>query len=453
MVHHANRGLMTSDADTIVAEATPPGRGGVAIVRISGSRVKEIAQTLLGCLPAPRQAQLFTFKDHHQQAIDQGLAIYFEQPHSFTGEDILELHGHGGPIVVNLLIQHILTLGARLAKPGEFSERAFLNNKLDLAQAEAVADLIQAGSEQAARSALRSLQGAFSTEISQLTESVIELRMYIEAAIDFAEEEIDFLSDQKLQEKFTQALSQLATIKKNAAQGSLLREGINMVIAGKPNVGKSTLLNLLSGKELAIVSAYPGTTRDLLREQIHLDGIPLHMIDTAGLRTTQDPIEQEGIRRAKQEIKNADLILYVVAANEVFTEEEIDPKIPVIIVRNKIDLTQEKPAITHQQGKTVISLSAKHHLGIDLLKETIKAMIGFTGENTNIFSARQRHLDALETATVHLKTAYQQLLENHSTELIAEDLRQAQKALNEITGEFTTEDLLGRIFSSFCIGK
>lgn len=451
--------------DTIVAPATPPGRGGISILRLSGPRVQELAQAVLGQLPSPRMACFSSFFDQDGAVLDQGLALFFPSPHSFTGEDVLELQGHGGPVIVNLLLQRLLGLGARLARPGEFSERAFLNGKIDLAQAESIADLIQASTDAAARSALRSLQGEFSRRIHALVEALIELRTFIEAAIDFAEEEIDFLSDGSLHQRFKDLLGKMETIQNGARQGSLLREGLSVVIAGKPNAGKSTLLNLLSGKDLAIVTAIPGTTRDTLREQIQIDGLPLHLIDTAGLRDTLDPIEQEGIRRAHNEIEQADLLLYLTDAQdpdpltplsrlrrERGRGEGLDFP-PIIFIRNKIDLTQEPPSLQEQDSFTVVSLSAKEQTGLDLLKNAIKTTAGFSTQPEGGFSARQRHLDALEKAWHFLKHAFHQLKTTRAGELIAEDLRLAQKHLNEITGEFSTEDLLGRIFSSFCIGK
>ncbi len=451
--------------DTIVAPATPPGHGGVSIVRVSGPRVQEIAQAVLGQLPSPRTACFSSFRDRDGAILDQGLALFFPGPESFTGEDVLELQGHGGPVIVNLLLQRILGLEARLARPGEFSERAFLNGKIDLAQAESIADLIHASTEAAARSALRSLQGEFSRRIHSLVEALIELRTYIEAAIDFAEEEIDFLAHESLHQRFEQLLETLATIQNTARQGSLLREGLSVVIAGKPNVGKSTLLNALSGKDLAIVTDIPGTTRDTLREQIQIDGLPLHLVDTAGLRDTLDPIEQEGIRRAHKEIEKADLLLYITDAQDPVTLNDLPllrsergkgerlDRPSVILIRNKIDLTQETPALLEQEGFTLISLSAKEQAGLDLLKTAIKTAAGFSTQPEGGFSARQRHLNALEKAGYFLKNAFHQLTTTRAGELIAEDLRLAQKQLNEITGEFSTEDLLGRIFSSFCIGK
>jgi tRNA modification GTPase len=442
--------------DTIVAEATPPGRGGIAVVRVSGPLVKNIAKIILGKLPTPRHAAFCVFRDTAQTAIDEGLAFYFPAPNSFTGEDVLELQGHGGPAVVDILIRHILNSGARIARPGEFSERAFLNDKIDLAQAEAIADLIDASSEQAARSALRSLQGEFSQLIQELVEALIRLRMYVEAAIDFAEEEIDFLADQQIADDLAKALARLLQIEASAAQGSLLRDGITMVIAGEPNVGKSSLLNRLSGKDSAIVTAIAGTTRDVLREVITLDGMPLHIIDTAGLRDSADEVEREGIRRAHQEIAKADLLLLVSDASQASPSAkmptDISRRATIIHVRNKIDLTTEQPAIDTVAGKTVIALSAKQNLGMDLLKRHIQASVGFHENTGGCFSARRRHLDALSRAK-HFLLVGQQQLQQRAGELLAEDLRQAQYALAEITGEFTPDDLLGRIFASFCVGK
>lgn len=450
--------------DTIVAQATPPGRGGISILRISGSRVKDIAQAVLGRLPAPRTACFSSFRDDQGDVLDQGLALFFPAPHSFTSEDVLELHGHGGPVLVHLLEQRILSLGARKARPGEFSERAFLNGKIDLTQAESIADLIHASTEQAARSALRSLQGEFSQRIGRLVEKLIELRTYLEAALDFAEEEIDFLSTESIHLHFEYLLQELGTVQNTARQGSLLREGLKVVIAGKPNAGKSTLLNLLSGQELAIVTPLPGTTRDILREYIQIDGLPLHLSDTAGLRETDDPVEQEGIRRAHQEIQQADLLLYIMDAQEqktpppleelLKTPQNEDFKLPtIILIRNKIDLTGEPAALQEQEGIKIISLSAKEKRGLTLLKEAIKNAAGFSLQQEGTFSARQRHLDALEKASHYLTAAFRQLKTSRAGELIAEELRLAQNQLSEITGQFSTEDLLGRIFASFCIGK
>ncbi len=444
--------------ETIVAPATPPGRGGIAVIRISGPNVKSISEQLLGKIPSPRYASFTIFRDEQGFPIDEGIVLFFPGPNSFTGEDILEIQGHGGPFVVDGLLRRILALGARLARPGEFSERAFLNNKLDLVQAEAIADLIDASSEQAVRASLRSLQGEFSEKIHQLVEALIRLRIYVEAAIDFVEEEIDFLGTEQVANNLKNIIKQLDVIQSSALQGSLLREGVSAVIAGLPNVGKSSLLNRLSGKEVAIVTDIPGTTRDLLREYIVLDGMPIHFIDTAGLRTSDDVVEQEGIRRAREEMNRADLILCVVDARDSITVVnallgDIKFNAPMIIIRNKIDLTDECPTIINENGKTIISLSAKEGSGIELLKQHIKSSVGLQTTSEGTFSARRRHLDALDRAKQFLLTGQKQLENSRAGELLAEDLRQAQNALSEITGEFSSDDLLGRIFSSFCIGK
>lgn len=439
-------------SETITAIATPPGKGGIAIVRISGPDTLEIAKKILGKKPQARKASFHIFKDRMGEAIDEGIVLFFPQPNSFTGEDVLELHGHGGTAVINLLLREVIHWGARLAKPGEFSERAFLNNKIDLTQAEAIADLIHASSEQAARASLRSLQGEFSKKIQVLLDALIQLRMYVEAAIDFTDEEIDFLNNQQVSSSLHSLINEVNQIIYSAKQGSLLREGATLVIAGKPNVGKSSLLNALSGNEIAIVTSIPGTTRDILKESIHLDGLPLHIIDTAGLRHSLDPIEQEGIRRAKQEIKKADLILYI-KDDSTGEEESILPSddIPILYLHNKIDLTLKKPSVFNTNGKQGILISVKLNQGLDLLKEEIKKIIGFQ-HSESTFSARQRHLDALQRTKMNLENGVQQL-DQRANELLAEDLLQAQLALNEITGNFTTDDLLGKIFSNFCIGK
>lgn len=450
---------MKKSTDTIVAPATPPGRGGVAIIRISGPLVPDVAKKILGSIPKPRLATYKNFLDQSGNAIDEGLALFFPAPNSFTGEDVLELHGHGGPAVVDCLVRRILELNTRFARPGEFSERAFLNDKMDLAQAEAVADLIDAASEQAARNALRSLQGEFSKKIHYLVEQLIRLRIYVEAAIDFVEEEIDFLGNKEVTNQLTHIIDELENVLLSATQGSLLREGITAVIAGEPNVGKSSLLNQLSGKDIAIVTDIPGTTRDVLREHVIIDGMPMHIIDTAGLRESTDPVEQEGIRRAREEIKRADLVLFVTDASHAETVklsdflQQVPEHATFITLRNKIDLTKETPSVNQNNKEIVISLSAKNNLGIDLLKTQIKSCVGFNQSAEGSFSARRRHLDALMRAKEFLLTGQRQLQENKAGELLAEDLRQAQYALSEITGEFTSDDLLGRIFSSFCIGK
>lgn len=453
-----------SHNDTIVAQATPPGRGGVGILRISGQQAREVAQAVLGKLPKPRYADYLPFKDVDGTLLDQGIALWFPGPHSFTGEDVLELQGHGGPVILDLLLKRILMLpGIRIAKPGEFSERAFLNDKLDLAQAEAIADLIDASSEQAARSALNSLQGAFSAHIHQLVEALTHLRIYVEAAIDFPDEEIDFLSDGKIITQLEAVIADLAAVRAKAHQGSLLREGMKVVIAGRPNAGKSSLLNALAGREAAIVTDIAGTTRDVLREYIHIDGMPLHIIDTAGLREAGDEVERIGIERAWQEIVQADRVLFMVDST---TTDASDPaviwpefikrlpaKLPVTVVRNKADITGEVSGLSEVNGYSLISLSARTGEGIEVLRHHLKESIGFESNPEGGFLARRRHLQALEQAAHHLQQGKEQLLNAWAGELLAEELRLAQHALSEITGEFTSDDLLGRIFSSFCIGK
>lgn len=446
------------EADTIAALATPPGRGGIGVIRISGPRVNAIAQEILGSIPAPRRAALRVFRDANGEMLDGGLAIYFPAPASFTGEDVLELHGHGGPVVLDMLLARAIELGARLAQPGEFSRRAFLNDKLDLAQAEAVADLIDSGSAEAARAALRSLQGEFSMAVHSLTDAVTETRMHVEAAIDFPEEEIDFLADTTLRTRIEGAIDLCAQISATARQGALLREGMTVVIAGRPNAGKSSLLNRLAGYDAAIVTDVPGTTRDVLRERIHIDGMPLHVADTAGLREEADVVESEGIRRARQEMTRADRILYVIDATRQLDDSGIGaeiaslPQIPATVVINKIDVAHATSRYEQSQPPRIY-LSAITGEGIDLLREHLKECMGFQGADAGTVSARRRHLDALARADLHLHEAKRQLTERRAGELMAEELRQAQQCLAEITGEFSSDDLLGRIFSSFCIGK
>jgi tRNA modification GTPase len=448
--------------DTIVAQATPPGRGGVGIIRIAGPQVPHIAKILLGKIPEPRCATFTAFRDENNSILDQGVALYFAAPNSFTGDDVLELQGHGGPVILDCLLKRILQLGARQAQPGEFSARAFLNDKIDLTQAEAIADLIDASSEQAARAAMRSLQGVFSQRIQQFVEALIQLRIYVEAALDFPEEEIDFLSDGKIAKQLATILNELIQVQTTARQGVLLRDGMTVVIAGKPNAGKSSLLNSLSGQERAIVTDIPGTTRDILREQIQIDGLPLHIIDTAGLRHSDDKVEQEGVRRALAEINKADKILLVVDATHTnctdhsellkeFFPAEI--KKSITIMRNKIDLLNETSTTQQQQNTTVISISAKTGDGLDLLRQHLKQSVGYTANIEGGFTARRRHLHALETAQQHLLKGQELLTVQRAGELLAEELQLAQRALSEITGEFRSDDLLGRIFSSFCVGK
>ena len=453
--------------ETIVAQITPSGQGGIGVVRVSGPQTRAIAKKMLGCLPKPRYATFTKFK-YQQSIIDQGIALYFPKPNSFTGEDILELHGHGGPVVIDCLLKSILKEGGvRLARPGEFSERAFLNNKIDLAQAEAIADLINATSEQAARSAIRSLQGEFSDHIRKLVTVVSELRTHIEAAIDFPEEEVDFLADKSIEVKLKNLLRQLEAIKKTAKQGVLLRDGITVVIVGEPNAGKSSLLNLLSGQEIAIVTDIAGTTRDVLRELIHIDGMPIHILDTAGLRVTEDVVEKEGVNRTKKAVSQADLILFVLDSSSDSKEENFsktikqlfsgsEKQIPLIVIENKIDLTGEKPlkeVVKENTDYTRIKISAKTGAGIDLLKHHLKEIVGFKTTNENDFIARRRHCDAVARAGFFLEKANEQFSKKKAGELAAEYLRQAQNILSEITGEFTVDDLLGKIFSEFCIGK
>jgi tRNA modification GTPase len=455
--------MLSSAQDTIAAQATPPGRGGVGIIRLSGPDALTIAQQLLGFTPKPRYAHYTPFLDEQGEQLDQGIALYFPNPHSFTGEDVVELQGHGGPVIIDLLLQRVIALGARLARPGEFSERAFLNDKLDLAQAEAIADLIDSSSEQAARCALRSLQGAFSERVHALVESLIQLRIYVEAAIDFPEEEIDFLADGKVQSDLALILQNLQQVRQEARQGSLLREGMNVVIAGRPNVGKSSLLNALAGRETAIVTDIEGTTRDVLREHIHIDGMPLHIIDTAGLRDAPDAVERIGIDRAWEEIRRADRILMMVDGSRSATTDplklwpeladHLDDLSHITLIRNKADLTGEPVGMRQEGEYSLISLSAKQGLGIDLLREHLKQVMGFNATTEGGFMARRRHVDALERARQLLETGAEQLEAHGAGELLAEDLRQAQQVLSEITGEFSSDDLLGRIFSSFCIGK
>lgn len=461
--------MMQSDNDnmkeTIVAQATATGRGGVGILRISGKNVRQVAKEVLGHLPKPRYAEYLPFLDENGNQLDQGLALFFPEPNSFTGEDVLELQGHGGPVLLDLILKRILLIPeVRIARPGEFSERAFLNDKIDLTQAEAIADLIDASSEQAAKSAMRSLQGEFSKKINDLVQALIQLRVFVEAAIDFPEEEIDFLSDGKVDSQLIQIQSQLKSVQKEANQGALLREGMKIVIAGRPNAGKSSLLNQLSGKESAIVTEIEGTTRDVLKEHIHIDGIPLHLIDTAGLRKTNDIVEQIGIKRALDEIQQADRLLLMVDSTET---TETDPKklwlnelttslpshLPITVIRNKADLTHEELGLEHSDGYDVIRLSAKTGEGIEILKQHLKEEMGLIQYSEGGFLARRRHLDSLNKAEQALKNGYMQLTLFKAGELLAEDLRLAQEALSEITGTFTSDDLLGQIFGSFCIGK
>jgi tRNA modification GTPase len=455
---------MSLNKETIVAQATAPGRGGVGIVRVSGPKAQDVALRLLGQCPPMRQASYLPFRDQHNNVIDQGIALYFKAPHSFTGEDVLELQGHGGQVVMELLLDACIAISdIRLARPGEFSEQAFLNDKLDLTQAEAIADLIDATSKQAAKSALRSLQGEFSQQINTLVEQVIYLRMYVEAAIDFPEEEIDFLGDGKIQGDLLKICKQLDSIKHQAKQGSLIRDGMSVVIVGRPNAGKSSLLNALSGKESAIVTHIAGTTRDVLKEHIHIDGMPLHIIDTAGLRESTDEVEKIGIERAWTEIEKADRILFMVDSNEEKADQpsaiwpEFYARLPanpnITVIRNKCDESGETIGLSTSAAYPVLRISAKQEQGINELRDHLKQCMGFEQAGEDQVIARQRHIIALQQADEHIKLGKSQLEDNMAGELLAEELRIAQQYLNEITGEFSSDDLLGKIFSSFCIGK
>lgn len=460
--------------DTICAIATPSGRGGVAIVRISGPNALFIAEKILKFTPKKRYAHYTNFHTDTSEILDQGIAIYFPSPNSFTGEDVLELQAHGGHFLIDKLLNHVIKLGARIAAPGEFSERAFLNDKIDLTQAEAISDLIEASSEQAARSALRTLQGEFSKLIKNISDSIIELRVYIEASIDFSEEEIDFLSEGNTLFEIEKIIAAVEEVLLQARQGSILREGMTVVIAGKPNAGKSSLLNSLSGNDIAIVTDIAGTTRDILSEKIHIDGMPLHIIDTAGLHKSSDIVEQEGIRRAINAIEAADRILLVVdSSKETLDTDNLYSYLEEIglgqiqrthilkrltIIRNKVDLLgliecQQEIIDSKSNRIACLAISAKYQRGLQLLRQHLKDCMGFQATGEGTFIARRRHLDALEKTHECLSQARRQLIDNHAGELVAEDLKHAHRFLGEITGEFTTDELLGKIFSSFCVGK
>lgn len=444
--------------ETIAALATPPGRGGVGIIRVSGPLATHVAQATLGHCPKPRYAEYLPFHDPQGNVLDQGLALYFPGPHSFTGEDVLELQGHGGPVVMDMLLHSVIQHGARMARPGEFSERAFLNDKLDLTQAEAIADLIDAGSEQAARTALRSLQGAFSAAIHELVAEVTRVRVYVEAAMDFPEEEIDFLSEGRVAEQVQALQHQLDGILQQAHQGSLIREGINVVLVGQPNAGKSSLLNALSKREAAIVTEVPGTTRDVIREEILLDGLPLHILDTAGLRESGDIVEQEGMRRTWQAVEQADMLLVLVDDAQGFSEVEqsilarVGAKLHRVVLYNKCDKTGRAAGIVSTDPYPVIAISATQGDGLPELSATIRRMVGMQQRAEGSFMARRRHVTALQCAATNLQQASDQA-KRRQGELVAEELKQVQKHLGEITGEVSSDDLLGEIFSSFCIGK
>jgi tRNA modification GTPase len=446
--------------DTIAALATATGRGGVGIIRVSGAAVPEIAQAMLGFMPKARYAHHAPFLAADGATLDVGIALYFPNPHSFTGEDVLELQGHGGPVVMNWLLTRVCALGARLARPGEFSERAFLNDKLDLAQAEAIADLIAASSEAAARSALSSLQGAFSSEVNALVESLILLRLYVEAAIDFPEEEIDFLGDGIVQQRLAVIVAAVDDLCSRAQQGARLRDGIRLVIAGQPNAGKSSLLNALTRQETAIVTDIAGTTRDVLREEIDLNGLPVQVLDTAGLRETDDPVERIGVQRAWDAISKADHALFLLDSRKGWTDEDtrlralLPASLPVTLVWNKQDAVQGHADIRQDEdGETSVYLSAKTGEGMDGLRDYLARVLGVQHLGEGLILARARHVDALTRAQAALARGQHQLLVFHAGELLAEEMRLAQDALSEITGAFRADDLLGRIFSEFCIGK
>lgn len=462
---------MGDDTEVIAAIATAPGRGGVGIVRVSGRNLAPVLEQLVGTTIPPRHAHYCEFRDGRGGVVDQGLALFFPAPKSFTGEDVIELHGHGGPVVMDALLARVLELGARIARPGEFSERAFLNGKLDLAQAEGIADLIAADSALAARNALRTLQGAFSQRIHVFTEALVRLRVYVEAAIDFPEEDIDFLSEGAVGKSLDELIQSLDRLVADAGQGVLLQEGMTVVIAGKPNAGKSSLLNKLSGRDSAIVTSIPGTTRDLLRERIDIDGMPLHIIDTAGLRDSADEVEREGIRRAWEEIERADRVLFMVDSTESSSVEpahlwpEFFARCPgrhnLTVLLNKIDLSglsageDSVPDMALADGAPcpVLRLSATTGAGFDDLRRHLKECMGYRGTTEGLFTARRRHLDALINTQRLLRDAARQLRESQQGELLAADLLQAQRLIGQITGEFTSDDLLGEIFASFCVGK
>ncbi len=449
------------NSDVIAAIATPPGKGGISVVRISGNNLEPIANVLLGKLPPPRYAQINNFLDHHQKIIDQGIALYFPAPHSYTGEDVLELQGHGGPAVVNLLLNQCIAAGARLAQPGEFTLRAYLNEKIDLLQAESVADIIDASTSEAARCAIRSLQGTFSSTINTLVRLLIELRMFIEATLDFPEEEIDVLQILPVQSKLEDIRTQLTQVLESAKQGRLLQEGITIVLVGQPNVGKSSLLNQLTGEDAAIVTDIPGTTRDTIRQTITLEGIPVHIIDTAGLRVTTDVVEKAGIERTYAAVQKADVIIWLkdqskqTCETKIEIQKQLNSRLPLITIFNKIDLIDEQPKVISELGSTTIYLSAKTGAGISLLQQKLLEIIGWQSNlaGEGLFMARQRHLQALNKAAEHLNNAHTIFHHQHQLELFAEELRLSQESLASITGEFTADDLLGEIFSQFCIGK
>ena len=439
-----------SSIDTIAAIATPPGKGGVGVIRLSGPRALELGEQLTSKKLFPRTAHYAKFCDQNTDILDTGLAIFFAGPNSFTGEDIVELQGHGGPVIQDLLLKEVIRLGARQARAGEFSERAFLNDKIDLAQAEAIADLIDSATAQAAKGAMRSLQGEFSNKVNDLLKELIYLRMYVEAAIDFPDEEIDFLADDKIRNSIEALQQSLADTIKQANQGAILRNGLRVVIAGRPNAGKSSLLNALVGHDAAIVTDVAGTTRDIVTVTIDIDGLPVHIIDTAGLRDSDDTVEKIGIERAQKAISEADHILHIIDSSEPGVPLHIDQDNTTLIY-NKIDL--DASANSERLDSDGLRVSAVTGFGLSDLREHIKNLAGYSQDNETVFTARRRHLTALAAARDAVALGIQQLKLNNAGELLADELLQAQNALNEITGEFSADDLLGEIFSGFCIGK
>jgi tRNA modification GTPase len=448
--------MQKNSSDTIAAIATASGAGGIGVVRVSGDLSQGIATQILGHCPAPRYAAYLPFYDDCQQLIDRGIAIYYQNPYSYTGEDVLELQAHGGTALMQILLARCLELGARQAEPGEFTRRAYLNDKIDLAQAEAVADVISASTIEAARSAVRSLSGEFSNSINLVLAKLINLRMYVEACLDFPEEEIDFISQGKVIEKLEAIVTELKLVFVKANQGSLLREGMHIVLIGQPNVGKSSLMNRLSGEEVAIVTPVAGTTRDVIKNSIQINGIPLHIIDTAGLRDTNDEVEKIGIARTYRTLENAQVALLLVDAAHGISDNEksiltrLSQEISKIWVHNKTDTTNETAKIVEKAGETHIYLSAKTGDGVELLKQHLLNIAGYQQNAEGVFMARARHLEALKQVNEHLQLAQKYI---NQAELIAEELRLAQEALSSITGEFTPDNLLGEIFSKFCIGK
>ena len=442
--------------DTIAAIATASGAGGIGVVRVSGALASAIAVAILGRCPPPRHAAYLDFNDADGDLIDRGIAIFYPNPHSYTGEDVLELQGHGGTALMQLLLSRCIDLGARQARPGEFTQRAFLNDKMDLAQAEAVADVINAATVQAAKSAVRSLSGEFSQTVNRLLQALIELRMYVEACLDFPEEEIDFITQGRVVEKIALNQAALADIFSKAKQGALLREGIHVVLIGQPNVGKSSLMNALAGEEVAIVTAIAGTTRDTIKSAIQIEGVPLHVIDTAGLRETEDEVEKFGIARTWRATETANIALLLLDSTHGITDVEksildrLPREIAKIWVHNKIDVSRETSKVETVDHELHVYLSAKTGDGLTLLKNQLLQLVGYQFGGEGVFMARARHLEALDLVRQHLSSARAQM---GSAELIAEELRMAQDALSQITGEFTPDDLLGEIFTKFCIGK